>query len=171
MNYRHMILPARSVDYWSQWSSVDPPIDCALGTLSPQLTDGNSHPNSLTPQLSKGDVISVSCQLNPQLFQNNIPEDQAGRSAWTVAQRGKAESCPALNTVSELSDWVSSQRVFRVGFLTICKQLNGLPISGKTANRVYRRLESTFNDRLVLFLCHFLVFCSDLHLSENPFTP
>ena len=52
------------------------------------------------------DIISVSCGLDPRAFQNGIPNDQEGRSTWTKTQRGKAEGCPVLNTIGELSTWM-----------------------------------------------------------------
>jgi len=95
------------MDCWSQWTRGEPTLNCALGTLSPELTDWDSQRNPVLPQLTYGDVISVSCGLDPQAFPNRIPDDQAGRSTWTETQRGKAQGCPALNTVDELSAWVS----------------------------------------------------------------
>jgi len=110
-----MTFPTRSVGYWPQWISLEPTTECALGTLSPEPTDQDSNGGRLVPQLSEGDMVHVQCHLDPDLFQNTIPGGQEGRSAWTMKQRDKAGSCLTLQTVDELSAWVSYLRDFWVG--------------------------------------------------------
>lgn len=165
-----MILPARLTHCWSQWASITPTINCALGTPSPELTDGDSDANPQVLQLPEGDTINISCGLDPDAFQNTIPDDQGGRSSWTETQRGKAQGCPILHTASELSNWVSVQVGFWMDFLTVYEQLNGLPHSGKPTNRVYRRIESTFGNGSVLVPYGFWLPCFNSDLSGNPFT-
>ena len=102
-----MILPARSVACWSGWTSICPIGDFAFGSLSPELGDVNLDSNPQVPQFPDAGVLSISCGLNPLLFQDDIPKDQEGRTAWTKIQRIKASSCDVLQSVDELLTWVS----------------------------------------------------------------
>lgn len=93
------------MDCWSQWAYLNPTVDCALGTLSPEPTDEDVDQSLLIPQLTEGDITSICCGLNPKVFQDVIPKDD--RSGWTTTQRSKAKSCDVLDTVDQLSTWVS----------------------------------------------------------------
>jgi len=149
---RHIILPARSADRWLQWTSLGHTMECALGTLSPVLTDQDSSRDEPVPQPPEGDPLHIKCHLDPDLFQNSISDEQGGRSTWTMKQRDKARGCPTLSTPGELLAWVSRPKRLFGGLLIIFKQLNSLPPSGKSVNRLFRRLDSTFNDGSVLVL-------------------
>jgi hypothetical protein len=86
---------------------LQPTAECALGTLSPELTDQDSNRNEPVFQPPEGDMVCIQCHLDPDLFQNPIPDEQGGHSTWTMKQRDKAQYCPTLQTVDELSVWVS----------------------------------------------------------------
>ena len=101
------MLPARSYTYWSEWASLCPVGDFSFGTLSPELEDLGLNSSLHVPQLPDVDVIPILCNLDPALFQDNIPKDLEGRATWTKTQRNKTVGCDLIHTVGELSTWVS----------------------------------------------------------------
>ena len=106
-----MVLPARSSAYWSGWASLCPIRDFSFGTLSPEPEDPDFSWNTPASRPPDSDTLSISCNLDPTLFEDDIPKEQDGRATWTNTQRSKAEGCPAVRTADELSKWVSPQRV------------------------------------------------------------
>jgi hypothetical protein len=148
-----MTLPKRSLGHYSQWTTLSPTVDYALGTLSPEGIDQDIGPNPSVLRLTEGGVTSVSCSLKVELFEDGISNEQGGRPAWTLTQRNKAHGCEALGTIDELLTWVSRLNQLLSIVLTIyCEQLNGLPSSGKARNRIFKRIDSTFNAGFVFVL-------------------
>jgi len=115
-----MMLPACSPGYHSQWACLSPTVDCALGMLSPELIDEDFGPNQSIPRVTEGDVISICCSLDLELFRDGISDEKGSHWTWTAAQRRKAECCNVLNTVDELSTWVSGLNILLSFVLTIC---------------------------------------------------
>jgi hypothetical protein len=102
-----MTLPNRSLGYYSQWTTLSPAVDYALGTLSPEEIDENFGASPSVLRLTEGGITSASCSLNLELFEDGISNEPGGRPVWTSMQRKKADSCEALGTVDELLAWVS----------------------------------------------------------------
>lgn len=66
------------------------------------------------PQVQDDGTLYSLCNLDPDLFQDDIPKDKEGRTAWTVTQREKTRGCEVLQTPEDLSAWVSRQRLSAV---------------------------------------------------------
>ena len=81
-------------------------VDFCLGSLSPELEDVDLRNGPQVPQLPGADILTVTCGLNPTLFQDDIPKEISGRETWTRNQRSKATNCPEIYTADELSGWV-----------------------------------------------------------------
>jgi len=102
-----MTLPARSSGYWFQWATFHPAVDFWLGSSPPKLEDMDLTDGPRVPQLSDADILTVTCDLNPTLFEDNIPKMLSARTDWTTKQRNKAKVYSTIHTADELTAWVS----------------------------------------------------------------